>query len=80
MVGENILENPTVKIALDDASRYTTQFQYSLIPSNVDDNGSTRVMRVKFDEQAVDEKLTIKNNQVSLVFKSKEIVTLLLKK
>jgi hypothetical protein len=61
MVGENILENPTVKIALDDASRYTTQFQYSLIPSNVGDKGSTRVMRVKFDEHALMELMRSSN-------------------
>lgn len=53
MVGENILENPTVKIALDNATRYTTQFQYSLIPSGVGGNSSTRVMRAKFDEHAL---------------------------
>ena len=53
LVGENIQENPTVQIALDDAARYTTKFQYSLIPSGTGDKSSARVMRVKFDEYAL---------------------------
>ena len=61
MVGENILENPTVQIALSDAARYTTQFQYSLIPSDIGENSSKRVMRAKFDEQALMELMRSSN-------------------
>ncbi len=52
MAGENIFEDFTVKMALKDAPRYTTQYRYSLIPSNSDEN-SARLMRVKFDQDAL---------------------------
>lgn len=52
MAGDNVLEDPTVKLALNDAPLYTTQYQYSLIPSNTDES-SARIMRVKFDQNAL---------------------------
>ena len=52
MAGENILENTAVKIALTNAAHYTTQYQYSLIPSEAD-GSSNRIMRVQFDQNAV---------------------------
>jgi len=52
MAGENIFDDPTVKMALEDAPRYTTRYRYSLIPSNSDEN-SARLMRVEFDQNAL---------------------------
>ena len=52
MAGENIIDDPVVKMALEDAPRYTTRYRYSLIPSNSDDN-SARLMRVEFDQNAL---------------------------
>ncbi len=52
MAGENIFDDPTVKLALNDAPRYTAKYRYSLIPSNSDEN-SARLMWVEFDQNAL---------------------------
>ena len=53
MAGEDIMQDSTVQIALDNAAQYTTRFQYSLISSDGGDANSTRIMRVKFDAKAL---------------------------
>ena len=53
MAGEQITLDGAVQIALEDAAHYVTQYQYSLIPSEADNNSSARLMRVIFDESAL---------------------------
>jgi len=53
LTGQDILQDSAVQIALADAGRYVTRYQYSLIPSGIDKNSTARVMRVEFDEEAL---------------------------
>ncbi len=49
LAGSDILKDDTVKKILADASHYVSEFQYSLIATN--NNEDARLMRIKFDEQ-----------------------------
>ena len=61
MAGEGVLDNPTIQAALNDATRFTTQYQYSLAPSGVDNDSSTRIMRVKFDQDTLIDLIRLSN-------------------
>ena len=50
MVGDNILQDPTVQAALADAHHYTKEYQYSLTENAMTKATSARVMRVRFKE------------------------------
>jgi len=49
LVGDNALNNQTVKSVLSNAIHYVNEFQYSLITNDKNDNA--RLMRVVFDEK-----------------------------
>jgi len=53
MAGRNIFQDPVVQSALVDAPRYVQQYQYSLVPMASGSAGSSRLMRVLFDETAL---------------------------
>ena len=53
MAGQNIYQDPVVQSALDDASRYVRQYQYSLVPLAAGAADTSRLMRVLFDETAL---------------------------
>ncbi|MGR9044133.1 MAG: DUF2066 domain-containing protein [Gammaproteobacteria bacterium] len=53
LAGDKVLEDPTVQAVLAQAPYYVKQYQYALIESGYDPEGSARLMRVQFDEAAL---------------------------
>lgn len=53
VAGDKVLDDPTVQTALEQAPYYVKQYQYALIESGYDPEGTARLMRVLFDEASL---------------------------
>ncbi len=51
-VGDEVMQNPTIAVALDNAASYVDEYQYALISEREDAN-APRIMRVSFNEQVL---------------------------
>lgn len=53
VAGNNILNDPTVQMALRQAPFYVKQYQYALVENGSDPDSSARLMRILFDENSL---------------------------